>query len=79
MAQLPNDDDKARMVLDVFKNFGTRPDEVVMPQNIMAVSVKRGWNYQDLLDGLQIAADRGWIENGPNGTIRLTEEGFAQV
>lgn len=79
MAQLPNDDDKARMVLDIFKHFGTRPGEVIMQQNVMAVSMNRGWRSEDLVGGLQIAGDRGWIENGPNGTIRLTDAGFAQV
>lgn len=79
MAQLPNDDDKARMVLDVFKHFGTRPGEVIMAKNAITISVKLGWRNEDLSDGFQIAADRGWIEDGPNGTVCLTEEGFGQV
>lgn len=79
MAQLPNDDDKARMVLDIFKHFSTRPDEVIMPQNAMAVAMERGWRNEDLIEGLKIAGDRGWIENGQNGTIRLTQNGFDQV
>lgn len=79
MAKLPSDNDKARMALDVFQHFGTRPNEVIMQQNVMAVSVQRGWRHEDLVDGLKIAADRGWVEDGPNGTIRLTEDGFAQV
>lgn len=45
----------------------------------MAVSMKQGWRQEDLVGGLQIAADLGWIEDGPNGTIRLTKDGFAQV
>ena len=79
MAQLPDDDAKARMVLEVFEHFGTRPGEVLLPRNLMAVSSNRGWRNEDLTDGLQIADDRGWIEDSPNGTIRLTESGFAQI
>ena len=76
---LPTDDDKARMVLGVFKHFGTRPGEVIMAQNAMAVLVQRGWRNEDLADGFKIAGERGWIEDGPNNTIRLTDEGFAHV
>jgi len=79
VAQLPSDDETTRMVLDIFKHFDTRPGEVLMPQNIAAVSMERRYRQEDLDGGLQIAADRGWVEYGPNGTIRLTKEGFAKV
>jgi hypothetical protein len=45
MAQLPNDDEKVRVVLDVFKHFKTRAGEVIMQQNVMAVSINSGWRY----------------------------------
>ncbi|NIZ10980.1 hypothetical protein [Pseudooceanicola sp. HF7] len=79
MARVSSDEDKAHMVLDVFKHFGTRSGEVIMPEHAMAIAMKRDWCREDLVDGLQIATLRGWIEDGPNQTIRLTEEGFFQV
>lgn len=79
MAQLPTDDENARIVLDIFGHFGTRPGEVIMPQNVMALMAKRGWRKDDIVAGFEIAAERGWVEDGPNGSIRLTQAGFTAV
>lgn len=79
MAQLPTDDEKARIILDIFAHFGTRPGEVIMTRNVMALIMKYRWRNDDIVDGFKIAAGRGWVEDGPNGSIRLTEEGFSQV
>lgn len=79
MATLPTEDEKIRMVLDIFKHFGTRPNEVLMPGNLLAHATKNGWRSEDISDGLKKGADKGYFVDGPNGTIKLTDAGFAKV
>ncbi len=79
MATLPTDIEKARMALDTFKHFGTRPGEVLMLQNFLAVAMKKGWRTTDVVEGLEYGSSQGWFEEGPNHTIRLTAAGYDQI
>jgi hypothetical protein len=79
MAALPTDEDKLQMVLSVYRHFGTRSGEGLFQQNFLAVAVNNGWRPADIADGIDLAADRGWVEQGPNNSIRVTDAGFAAV
>jgi hypothetical protein len=79
MAKLPTDDEKLRMALDVFKHFGTRPGEGLMPNNLVATVAKNGWRMDDLKKGIELGYAKGFFENGPNSSIRLTDVGFAAI
>lgn len=78
MASLPTDDDKARLLLDVFRQLNARPGETIMKQSIMTVPVASGFRLEDRIDGLVIASNRGWIEER-NDTIIITDAGFAEL
>jgi len=79
MATLPTPEENARRVLNIYKHFGTRPGEGLSTQNFLAVAVDQGLCNDDLLDGLRYGDEKGWFEDGPNGSVRLTEAGFAEI
>ena len=79
MATLPTPEENARRVLNIYKHFGTRPGEGLSTQNFLAVAVDQGLCNNDLLDGLRYGDEKGWFEDGPNGSVRLTEAGFAEI
>ena len=79
MAELPTPEESARMVLKIYEHFRTRPGEGLSTQNFLAVAADQGLNTNDLLDGLRYGDEKGWFENGPNGSVRLTEAGFAEI
>jgi hypothetical protein len=79
MATLPTDDDKLRIVLDIFKHFGTRPGEALRPNNIVAAAANMGLRMNDVTRGLEVGGERGYFENGQNKSIKLTDTGFAAV
>ncbi len=79
MAELPTPEESARMVLNIYRGFGTRPGEGLMTQHFLDGALKQGLNTQELLDGLVYGEGQGWFENGPNGLILLTEAGFKEI
>ena len=79
MATLPTPEASARRVLNIYKHFGTRPGEGLLTQNFLAVAENQGLHNNDLLDGLRYGDEKGWFENGPNGSVLLTEAGFAEI
>jgi len=79
MATLPTPEEKARMVLSIYKHFGTRPGEVLRGNNFLGVHSQLGLRWEDVKDGLVEAGNLGWIENGPYESIKLTAAGFAEI
>jgi hypothetical protein len=79
MATLPTPDENGRMVLSIYKHFGTRPGEGLMTQNFLAFITNNGLRNEDLLDGLRYGEEQGWFESGQNGFVLITEAGFAEI
>lgn len=67
------------LVLRIFKDFDTRPGEVLMSQNFTAVAAKNGWRNDDIASGIKRGYALGWFEDGPNGTVKLNDSGFAAI
>ena len=79
MATLPTPEENARKVLKIYEYFGARPGEDLSTQNFLVVAENQGLSTADLLDGLRYGDKQGWFEDGPNGSVRLTEAGFAEI
>jgi hypothetical protein len=79
MATLPTPEESARRVLDIYKHFGTRPGEGLSTQNFLTVAANQGLCTDDLLDGMRYGDENDWFEDGPNGSVLLTEAGFAEI
>ena len=79
MATLPTPEENARRVLKIYAHFGTRPGESLSTQNVLAIGDKQGLRTEHLFDGLRYGDKEGWFEDGPTGSVRLTEAGFAEI
>ncbi len=79
MSTLPSSEEKGRMALKIFAHFGTRPGEVLLRGNFVAVSADWGWRINDVADGLDYGLKAGWFEGGPNNSVKLTDAGFAAI
>jgi hypothetical protein len=79
MATISTPEENARMVLRIYKHFGTRPGEVLRPNNFIAMAAAWGLRTSDITDGLKHGASIGWFEASPNTSFRLTEAGFAAM
>ncbi len=78
MASLPTKEDNGRKVLDIFAHFNSRPGHVLRANNFVAVGARRRWEMSDLQQGLELALERGWI-NDKKGGFELTEIGFEKM
>ena len=75
----PLSEDKGRLVLDIYSHFRGEPGHALRANNFLAVAARRHIKVADLQDGIDYATRQGWIEDGPNGSLRLTEAGFARM
>jgi hypothetical protein len=73
------DDEKARLVLDVFAHFDTEPGEPLAMGNLLSIAAMNGWTTTDIADGFRHGVALGWFEEGPNGTALLTPKGLAEI
>ena len=79
MATLPTPEENARTVLSIFAHFNNRPGDVLLPNNFMAVSADRRLRWEDVVNGLEKAAELGWVEETDKGSVRLTDAGFDEM
>lgn len=79
MATLPTPDENGSLVLGIYAHFNSRPGHVLRANNFVAVAARRRIPMADIQSGLNYAAERGWIEKTDNGSLRLTEQGFAEM
>ena len=79
MAVLPTPEEIAGEILSIFVgHFNCRPGDVLRANNFLAVWHRRGLKAEDFKPGMEVAAQRGWVEVLSRGTsFRLTADGFA--
>jgi hypothetical protein len=78
MAVLPTREENVHKILEIYKQFGSRPGHVLRVNNFVAVGARRRWEMSDLQQGLNSAIERGWITEKTGG-FELTESGFAEM
>lgn len=79
MATLPTDDEKVELALDVFRAHKARPGHVIPQRNFVQWCLTKNLHSEDLVQGLEIAAERMLVDQTDNGGIRLTDAGFAAL
>ena len=79
MATLPTPEENARMILALYQKHGRRPGEVLMSNNLQSLVMAQAVRAQDVNDGLKWGYEQGWFEQGPNGSHRLTDAGYAEM
>lgn len=70
-------EDKARLALDIFKQFDTEPGELIAAGNLLSIAAMNGWPTTEVNDSYRAGVTLGWFEDGPNGTVMLTAKGAA--
>jgi hypothetical protein len=79
MATLPTPEENGRQVLKIYAHFDSRPGHVLRANNFVAVAARRRIPIADIQSGLEYAAQVNWIEETENGSLRLTDRGFAAM
>jgi len=79
MAILRTPEENGKLVLQIYAYFDSRPGHVLRSNNFVAVAGRRRIPIADIQDGLEYAAERNWIEQTENGSLRLTESGFTEM
>ena len=69
----------ARVILGMFQSHNARPGEAVLSGALGQLTVAGDLSSDGADDGLGYGLLQGWFENGPNGAVRLTEAGFAEI
>jgi len=70
--------DNSRKILSIFEHFQAEPGYVLLANNFVSVGARRRWEMRDLQAGLELAADKGWIEKADLGW-KLTDSGFSEM
>lgn len=71
-------EDNAHKVLDIYAYFESKPGEVLLSDNFVAIGTRRHWLMNDLQAGIEQAERSGWIEAATRGW-RLTENGYREA
>jgi len=79
MATLPTSEENARLVLQIYAHFDSGPGHVLRANNFVAVAARRRIPIADIQSGLEYATLVNWIEETENGSLRLTDRGFAAM
>ncbi|WP_131800282.1 hypothetical protein [Methylobacterium indicum] len=79
MATLPTPAEKGRMILDIYQHFNSKAGHALRGNNFIAVATQFNASSDDIADGLEYAYSQGWVEDGPNDSVRLTDAGFAAM
>jgi hypothetical protein len=61
------------------EHFLTRPGHALLPNHFVAVAAKKRISMEDIKAGLEYGGSLGWFEPGPNDSVVLTADGFAEM
>jgi hypothetical protein len=79
MADARMPESAARVILGLFQSHHARPGEAVLPGALGQLTVAGALSSDEVDGGLQYGLAQGWFEKGPQGALRLTEAGFAEI
>jgi hypothetical protein len=69
-------EENSKLVLAMYKHFHKKPDQVLFARDFQSYVVEKSLDVEDMKSGLAYGYEQKWFEDGPNGTIRLTQAGF---
>ncbi len=75
----PTPVENAKLVLTIYKHFRKRSGEVLWAENFQTYVAANSLSQEDVKSGLVYGYENKWFEDGPNGTIKLTAEGFKEM
>ncbi len=75
----PTPIENAKLVLTIYKHFRKRSGEVLWAETFQTYVAENKLSQDDVKSGLIYGYEQKWFEDGPNGTIKLTAEGFQEM
>jgi hypothetical protein len=72
-------EENVKLVLEMYKHFHKKPGQVCFAKDFQSYIAEKSLNSEDLKSGVIYGYEQKWFEDGPNGTIRITEAGFAKI
>ena len=79
MAGVHTPESAARVILGMFRSHNAQAGEAVLPGAIGQLTVAGALSSDEADSGLQYGLAQGWFEKGPQGALRLTQAGFAEI
>jgi hypothetical protein len=79
MARTATAEENGKLILKIYSHFHSRPGQVLRANNFVTVAARRHIPISELQKGLDYALDVRWIEQTDNGSLRLTDRGFAAM
>lgn len=76
MAHAFTTDEKARMVLAVFRHYGATTGETVRGDRFAEFAQRKGWDRNEMQTGLDEGVALGWFEASGADGARLSKPGF---
>ncbi len=71
-------DENFKLVVSLYKQLHRKAGSVLFAKDIQAYAAEPSVDQEAVKSGLTYGYEQKWLEDGPNGTIKLTDAGFAQ-
>jgi hypothetical protein len=72
-------EENVKIVLQMYKHFHKKPGQVLFARDFQSYVKEQSLDQEEFKSGLIYGYEQKWFEDGPNGTIRLTQEGFDKM
>ena len=72
-------EENVKMVFQMYKHFHRKSGQVLFAKDIQAYMQEQSLDKEEFKSGVIYGYEQKWFEDGPNGSIRLTAEGFAKL
>ena len=79
MAQIPTAEDSGGRILAIYRSDGTRTDQLIPVQSLMARFIDGRWQGSDLTSGLEWCVGQDFLEERKRNMFVLTASGFAAL
>jgi hypothetical protein len=72
-------EENSKLVLAMYKHFHKKAGQVLFARDFQSYVVEKSLDVEAMKSGLAYGYEQKWFEDGPNGTIKLTQEGFDKL
>jgi hypothetical protein len=79
MAVVPTPEASARKILSILTKGGSQAGEGALISQLNFNFINAGGAAADFTAGIMFAGEQGWIEQGQNNFVLLTEAGFSEA
>jgi hypothetical protein len=71
--------ENVKLVLAAYKHYHIRAGSVLFAKSFQEYGAAKALSPEDVKSGLAYGYEQKWFEDGPNGSTKLTEEGYKEL